>query len=94
MIDEKVKIKCPIGIEDVPFASHQFIRQPFNRSHVIVKDGLLASIIPFDGNARPIPLSDGAKIGRRGSPANTVAHCECSGLVAGHFNPSLVLAAL
>jgi hypothetical protein len=39
--------------------------------------------------ARPIRYSDGAKIGHRGSPANTVAYFEKPGLVAGHLRFTL-----
>jgi hypothetical protein len=57
---------------------------PLDLRHVVVKNVLLAAIIPFDGYARPILFSDGAKIGCHGSPTNAVAYFEKSGLVAGH----------
>jgi hypothetical protein len=38
-----------------------------------VKNGLLAAIIPFDGDASPICFSDGALIVFVRIPANTVA---------------------
>ena len=46
--------------------------------------GLLAAIVPFDGCACPIRLSDGATVGLIVSPTNAVADFEQSGLIAGH----------
>jgi hypothetical protein len=37
-------------------------RRPINLHHVVVKNGLLAAIIPFDRDASPILFSDGALI--------------------------------
>jgi hypothetical protein len=55
--------------------------------HIVVKNGLFATIIPFDGYARPIFFSDRALIVLVGVPANAVAEFELPGLVAGHFGP-------
>jgi hypothetical protein len=74
--------------------SHYFRRHPLNLRHVVVKNGLLAAIIPFDSYARPIGFNNGAQIRCRGSPANAVADVQLSGLVAGHFVPLWGLAAL
>jgi hypothetical protein len=41
-------------------------------------DGLLAAIIPFDGNARPILFSDGTHIVFVFGPPNTVTNIEDS----------------
>jgi hypothetical protein len=62
-----------------------FIRHPLNLPHVVVKDGLLAAIVPFDRYACPILFSDGTKISGHCTPANAVAHFEMSGLFAGHL---------
>ena len=67
-------------------ASHHFIRHLLNLRHVVMKNGLLAAIIPFDGYARPILFSDGALIGSIVLPTNTVADVKLSGLFAGHFH--------
>jgi hypothetical protein len=67
-------------------ASHHFIWHPLNLRHVVVVNGLLTAIIPFDGYARPILFSDGALIGSIVLPANTVADVKLSGLFAGHFH--------
>ena len=56
--------------------SHQITRHPLNLRHVIVKNCLLAAIVPFDGYASPILFSDGALIGLIVVPANTVADFE------------------
>jgi hypothetical protein len=42
--------------------SNQIRRHPLNLRHIVVKNGLRATIIPFDSYARPIPFSDGAPI--------------------------------
>src|SRR6266404_9610684 len=65
-------------------ASHQFLLHPLNSRHVVVKNGLLAATIPFDGYARPILFNDGALIGLIVLPAYAVERLEKSGLVAGH----------
>src|SRR5260370_148777 len=65
--------------------SHQFLRHTLNSRHVVVKNGLLAATIPFDGYARPILFNDGALIGLIVLPANAVERLEKSGLVAGHL---------
>jgi hypothetical protein len=57
-----------------------------NLSHIVVKNGLLAAIIPLNGYASPILFSDRALIGGRLAPTNAVASFEKSGLVAGHLN--------
>jgi hypothetical protein len=62
-----------------------FRQHPFNLRHIVVKNGLQAVIIPLYCYARPIRFSDSANITCRGSPANTVAYFEKSGLVAGHL---------
>jgi len=59
-----------------------------NSRHVVVKNGLLAATIPFDGYARPILFNDGALIGWIVLPANAVEWLEKSGLVAGHLSNS------
>jgi hypothetical protein len=65
--------------------SNQIRRHSLNLSHVVVKNGLLATAIPFDGYyARPIRFSDGATVGLIVSPTNAVADFEQSGLIAGH----------
>jgi hypothetical protein len=51
---------------------------PLNMRHVVVKNRLHAAIIPFDGYARPIRFSDGAKVRCCGPPANAFANSECS----------------
>src|SRR5258708_36757779 len=66
-------------------ASHQFLRHTLNSRHVVVKNGLLAATIPFDGYARPILFNDGALIGLIVLPANAVERLEKSGLVASHL---------
>jgi hypothetical protein len=67
-------------------ASHHFIRHLLNLRHVVVVNGLLTAVIPFDGYARPIRFSDGALVGSIVLPANTVADVKLSGLFAGHFH--------
>ena len=56
-----------------------------NLRHVVMKDGLLAAIIPCDGHASPIDLPDGALIIFISIPANAVANFEFPGFVAGHL---------
>ena len=63
---------------------------PLNLRHIVMKNGLLAAIIPFDGYARPILFSDGALILLIILPANAVADSEGSGLVAGHLTRQIV----
>jgi hypothetical protein len=76
--------------------SNQIRRHALHRSHVIMKNGLLAAIVPFDGYASPIRFRHGATVGLIVSPANSVADFECSRLVAGHLSsrkrpsPSLI----
>ena len=67
-------------------------RHPLNLCHLIVKNGLLAAIIPFDGDASPIRFSDCARVILIVVPANTVADFELSGLVAGHWPCLIILA--
>jgi hypothetical protein len=69
--------------------SNQIRRHSLNLSHVVVKNGLLATAIPFDGYARPIRFSDGATVGLIVSPAHAVSYFEKSGLVAGHYARNL-----
>jgi hypothetical protein len=64
--------------------SQQFRRNPLNLRHVIMQDGLLAAIIPFDGYACPICFDDGTEIGCRVSPANAIPDGQLSGFCAGH----------
>ena len=66
-------------------ASNQITRHPLYGCHIVVQNGLLAAIIPFDGYARPILFSDGALITQISNSKNTVADIEQSGLVTGHF---------
>jgi len=47
-------------------------RHPLNLCHLIVKNGLLAAIVPFDSCASPILFSDHALI--ISIPANAVAN--------------------
>jgi hypothetical protein len=54
------------------------IRHPLNLRHIVVKNDLLAAIIPFDGYASPIRFSDGALIVFICMPTDTVADAECS----------------
>ena len=68
--------------------SHYLIWHPLNSRHIVVKNGLLAATIPFDGYARPILFNDGALIGWIVLPANAVERLEKSGLVAGHLSNS------
>jgi hypothetical protein len=56
------------------------IRHPLNLRHIVVKNGLLATIIPFDNYAGPIPFSDGVLIIWISTPAYVVADSEGSGL--------------
>ena len=49
-----------------------------------MKNGLLAAIIPFDGQSGPIRFTDGALIIFITIPANAVADFKFSGLIAGH----------
>ena len=65
--------------------SHYFGGHPLNLRHVVVKNGLLAAIIPFDGYARPILFSYDALIILIVLPANAVADLKLSGMVAGHL---------
>jgi hypothetical protein len=58
----------------ISFCSHYFRRRPLNQNHVVVKNGLLAAIVPFDDQARPIFFSDGALIVYIIVPANPVAN--------------------
>jgi hypothetical protein len=53
-----------------------FIRHPLNLHHVVVQNGLLAAIVPFDGHASPILFSDDAQIILIRIPANAVAYTE------------------
>jgi hypothetical protein len=69
--------------------SHYFGRHTLNSCHVVVKNGLLAANIPFEGYARPILFSDGALIGLIVLPANAVADVEKSRLVAGHLSNTI-----
>jgi hypothetical protein len=46
-------------------------------------------VIPINGDPAPSDTDNRAKIGRRGSPANTVAYFEKSGLVARHLRFTL-----
>jgi hypothetical protein len=66
--------------------SFRTLRHPLNLRHVVVVNGLLTAVIPFDGYARPILFSDGALIGSIVLPANTIADVKLSGLFAGHFH--------
>ena len=50
-----------------------------------MKNGLLGTIIPLNGYARPIRFSDGATVGLIVSPANAVANLKESRLVTGHL---------
>ena len=61
---------------------------PLNLRHVVMRNGLHATIIPFDGYTRPILFNDGALIGLIVLPANAVERLEKSGLVAGHLSNS------
>ena len=71
--------------------SNQIRRCPFDLRHVIMKNGLLTAIVPFDGYACPIRFSDGATVGLIVSPANEVADLERSGFGAGHLGSFCVL---
>jgi hypothetical protein len=64
--------------------SNQIRWYPLDLPHVVMLDGLLAAIIPFDGYACPVRFSDGATVGLIVSPANAVASFQKSGLFAGH----------
>lgn len=64
----------PFGCDREP--SNQITRHSLNLSHVVVKNRLLAAVIPFDGYAGPILFSDGASIGLIVLPANTIADVE------------------
>jgi hypothetical protein len=49
-----------------------------NRTHVIVQNSLLATIIPLDSNTSPIPFGNGATVGLIALPANTVTNGQLS----------------
>jgi hypothetical protein len=53
-------------------------RHSLNRTHVVVQNSLLASIIPLDGNASPILFGNGATVGLIAFPANTVTNDQVS----------------
>ena len=59
-------------------------RHSLNLRHVVVENGLLAAIIPPDGNARPIRFDDDTKIILVRIPADAVVDLERSRLSAGH----------
>jgi hypothetical protein len=86
---EWISSSTPVGRELV-LHLHQFRRHSLDVRHIIVKNGLLAAIIPFDGNTGPVLFGDGAKVRCRGSPADAVADIEQSGLVTGHVSDLLI----
>jgi hypothetical protein len=49
-----------------------------------VQDGLLAPVVPFDGDPRPVLFGDGAEVVVVVAPADAGADVEQSGLGAGH----------
>jgi hypothetical protein len=59
-------------------ASHQIRWHSHNRTHVIVQNSLLASIIPLDSNTSPILFGNGATVGLIAVPANTVTNGQVS----------------
>jgi hypothetical protein len=67
-------------------SSNQIHRHALHRSHVIMQNGLLTAIVPFDGYARPIRFSDSAKVSRSEPPANAVIDPEKPRLIASHSN--------
>ena len=59
--------------------SNQIRRDPLNSRHIVMKNGLLAAIIPFDSCARTIPFREDALIIWISIPADAVADSEGSG---------------
>jgi hypothetical protein len=59
-------------------ASHYIRWHSINRPHIVVQDGLLASIIPLDSNTSPILFGNGAAVGLISVPANTVTNGQVS----------------
>jgi hypothetical protein len=49
-----------------------------NRTHVVVQNSLLASVIPLDGNTSPISFGNGATVGLIALPANPVTNGQLS----------------
>jgi hypothetical protein len=71
------KAVTPILVESKN-GSHQVRWHSLNRTHVIVQNSLLASIVPPNGNASPILFGNGATVGLIALPANTVTNGEMS----------------
>jgi hypothetical protein len=66
------------AVSPLPLSSHQFIRHPLNVPHVVVHNRLNVTVVPFDGDTRPICFSDNALISYRRFPTNALADAEGS----------------
>ena len=53
--------------------------------HIVMQNGLLVTIIPFEGYAGPIRCLDRALIVLVFAPVDAIANLQLSGFVAGHF---------
>lgn len=54
-------------------------------SHIVVKDGLLLTIVPLDRYSGPVLVGDHALVTFVSAPINAVADRESSGLFTGHL---------
>ena len=61
-----------------------FLRYNADARHIVVQDGLLAPIVPFDGDPGPVLFGNSAKVVVVVAPADAGADVEQSGLGAGH----------
>ena len=61
-----------------------FLEAPRHQRHIVVENGLLVAIIPFDGHARPIDLGNRAEMFMVCLPANAITSLQLSRLFARH----------
>jgi hypothetical protein len=68
---------------------NSFLCDEENHFHVVMRNGLVVTIVPFESYAGPVLFSDGRLIILVFAPANASAYLESSGLFAGHCRNSI-----
>jgi hypothetical protein len=71
------------------FFMNSFLCNEENHFHIVMRNGLVVTIVPFESYGGPVLLGDGTLIVLVFAPVNASAYFESSGLITGHCRNSI-----
>jgi hypothetical protein len=71
------------------FFMNSFLCNEGNHFHIVMRNGLVVTIVPFESYGGPVLLGDGTLIVLVFAPVNASAYFESSGLITGHCRNSI-----